>query len=73
MSIERGLFVFAGILIMLTVLLAMFHHPYWAWFTFFIGFNMFQSAFSGFCPAAMIMKKMGMQTAAELAVGNAES
>ncbi|MBE9565034.1 MAG: DUF2892 domain-containing protein, partial [Proteobacteria bacterium] len=39
MSIERTLFAFGGIMVMLTSLLALFHHPYWTWFTLFIGFN----------------------------------
>lgn len=67
MSIERGVMVMGGVMVMLTVLLAVFHHPYWSWFTLFIGFNMFQSAFTGFCPAAMIMKKLGMKSEAEIA------
>ena len=69
MSIERALFVLAGTMVIITALLAKYHHPWWMWFTVFIGFNMFQSAFSGFCPAALIMKKMGMKTEKELATG----
>ena len=36
-----------------------FHHTYWLYFTAFIGLNLFQSAFTGFCPLATIPKKMG--------------
>ena len=67
MSLERTLMAFAGFMVMLTTLLAIFHHPYWAWVTVFVGFNMFQSSFTGFCPAAMMMKKMGIKTSVEMA------
>ena len=64
MSIERIVMAFAGIMIMLSVALGMqgspiFHHTYWLYFTAFIGLNLFQSAFTGFCPLATIRKKMG--------------
>ncbi|MCP5414304.1 MAG: DUF2892 domain-containing protein [Chromatiaceae bacterium] len=64
MSIERIVMAFAGIMIMLSVALGMqgspiFHHTYWLYFTAFIGLNLFQSAFTGFCPLATILKKMG--------------
>jgi hypothetical protein len=64
MSIERIVMAFAGIMIMLTVALGVpaspiFHHEYWLFFTAFIGLNLFQSAFTGFCPLALILKKMG--------------
>lgn len=66
MSIERIVMAFAGIMIMLTVALGVpaspiFHHEYWLWFTAFIGLNLFQSAFTGFCPLAIILKALGKQ------------
>ena len=67
MSVERTLFAFGGIMVMLTCLLALFHHPNWTWFTLFIGFKCFQSSFTGFCPPAWLMKKFGLKTEAELA------
>lgn len=73
MSLERALMAFAGVMVMATTLLAIFHHPWWAWFTVFIGFNMFQSSFTGFCPAAMVMKKMGLKNESELTCGTQES
>ena len=69
MSVERAMFIFAGIMIMLTSLLALFHNPLWTWFTLFIGFNAFQSSFTGFCPPAMLMKKLGMKTESQLSAG----
>jgi len=41
----------------------------WTWFTLFIGFNCFQSSFTGFCPPSWLMKKFGLKTEAELALG----
>lgn len=57
MSIDRAVFAFGGIMILVSVALTQLHNPLWMWFTVFIGVNMFQAAFTGFCPAAMIFKK----------------
>jgi len=62
MSIERIVMAFAGIVILATLALAHYHNPNWLWFTAFVGFNLLQSAFTGFCPLALILKKMGRQT-----------
>jgi len=70
MSIERAMFAFGGIMVMLTCLLALFHSAYWTWFTLFIGFNCLQSSFTGFCPPTMLMKNFGMKTEAQLALEN---
>jgi len=69
MSIDRIVLAFAGFMIMLTLALGVaespiFHHPYWLYFTAFIGLNLLQSAFTGFCPLATILKKMGKQSGA---------
>lgn len=69
MSIERIVLAFAGFMIMLSVALGMpgspvFHHVYWLYFTAFVGLNLFQSAFTGFCPLAMILKAMGRKPGA---------
>lgn len=69
MSIERIVMAFAGFMVMLTVALGMpgspiFHHEYWLFFTAFIGFNLLQSAFTGFCPLALILKAMGKKPGA---------
>jgi hypothetical protein len=47
MSVERTLFAFGGTMVMLTSLLALFHHPNWTWVTLFIGFNCLQSSKTG--------------------------
>ncbi len=61
MSIERIILAFAGAMILVTVLLGYFVSPYWLLFTGFIGLNLLQSAFTGFCPLALILKKMGRE------------
>jgi hypothetical protein len=50
---------FAGVMTLLSVVLTVYVSPYFLWFTVFIGLNLLQSAFTGFCPAAMIFKKLG--------------
>lgn len=64
MSIDRIVNAMAGTFILLSLALGVeaspiFHHVYWLWFTVFVGANLLQSAFTGFCPAAMIFKKLG--------------
>ncbi|WP_319824369.1 DUF2892 domain-containing protein [Thalassovita sp.] len=59
MSIDRAMFRFAGIMVLLSVVLTQFVHPYFMWFTVFIGANLLQSSITGFCPAALVFKKMG--------------
>jgi hypothetical protein len=60
MSLDRAVQAFAGVMVLVSVLLTQFVHPNFLWFTVFIGFNLFQSAFTGFCPAAMVMRKLGI-------------
>jgi hypothetical protein len=67
MSIERGVTAFAGFMVLLSLLLMWKVHPGFVWLTVFVGANLLQSAFTGFCPAAMIMRKLGMKTERELA------
>jgi hypothetical protein len=52
---------FAGAMVLLSVLLTTFVSPLFVWFTVFIGVNQMQSAFTGFCPAAMAFRAMGVQ------------
>ncbi|MES9832142.1 MAG: DUF2892 domain-containing protein [Candidatus Thiodiazotropha sp. LLP2] len=62
MNIDRIVLAFAGFAILLSVTLAHYHHPYWLYFTAFVGLNLLQSAFTGFCPLAMILKKVGSKS-----------
>jgi Inner membrane protein YgaP-like, transmembrane domain len=59
MSVERQVLAFAGVMTLLSVVLTWYVSPYFLWFTVFIGLNLLQSAFTGFCPAAAFFKKLG--------------
>lgn len=59
MNIDRLVFAIAGIFILISVSLSQLHSIYWLGFTAFIGFNMLQASFTGFCPLAKILKALG--------------
>jgi hypothetical protein len=59
MTIDRMIFAFAGIFILASLVLSQVHNVNWLWFTAFVGANLFQSAFTGFCPLARILKSLG--------------
>lgn len=61
MGIDRIVMAVAGTFIILSAILAATHSPLWLWFTGFVGFNLLQSAFTGFCPLALILKRFGVQ------------
>jgi hypothetical protein len=61
MNVDRAVFAFAGIVVSLSLALGYFVSPYWFLLTAFAGLNMFQAAFTGFCPAAMIFKAIGLK------------
>ncbi len=64
MSIDRIILAFAGAVILVTLLLAHYHNPNWLWLTAFVAANLLQSAFTGFCPMAIILKKLGTKSGA---------
>ena len=64
MSIDRMVLAFAGLMILVSLLLGLYVSPDWYWFTAFVGANLFQSAFTGFCPMALILRKFGVQPGA---------
>lgn len=61
MNIDRIIFAFAGTVILVSLALGNWVHPYWFFLTAFVGLNMLQAAFTGFCPLAMILKKLGVK------------
>jgi DUF2892 family protein len=65
MSVENAVFRFAGVMVLLSVILTQFVHPNFIWFTLFIGANLLQYSFTGFCPAAIVFKKLGLKSCAE--------
>jgi Protein of unknown function (DUF2892) len=61
MSLDRSVMLFAGVMVLLSVVLTAFVSPYFVWFTVFIGLNLVQSSFTGVCPAAMAFKAFGIK------------
>jgi len=59
MKMETIIRRFAGSFILISLLLAHYHSPYWLWFTAFVGFNLLQSSFTNFCPLELILRKLG--------------
>ncbi len=59
MSIDRIILAFAGAMVLVSLALSQLHSAYWLWFTAFVGANMLQAAFTGFCPLAVIVRKLG--------------
>ncbi|HHE65323.1 MAG TPA: DUF2892 domain-containing protein [Bacteroidetes bacterium] len=62
MTIDRLVMAFAGTFVLISVCLAVLHSLYWLWFTGFVGLNLLQAAFTGFCPLALILKKFGVKS-----------
>jgi len=60
MSLERAVIAFAGVMILVSVALTQLVSPWWWLLTAFVGLNLLQSSFTGFCPAAMVMRKLGV-------------
>ncbi len=59
MSVERMVLAFAGSFILISLILSRLFSPYWLLFTAFVGANLLQSAFTGFCPLAIVLRTMG--------------
>jgi hypothetical protein len=71
MTVERGLRMMAGIVILLSLALAHYVSPYWYFLTLFVGLNLLQSAFTNWCPAMVILRKLGLPDAAQKAGASA--
>jgi hypothetical protein len=61
MTIDRGVLAIAGTMVLLSVVLTVFVHPWFVWLTVFVGANLLQSSFTGFCPAASLLRKLGVK------------
>lgn len=61
MTIERLVLAAAGAFILLSLALAQWVSPLWLWFTAFVGTNLLQSAFTGFCPLAVVLRRLGWE------------
>ena len=60
MTVQRAVLAFAGSMILVSLVLTRFVHPAFIWLTAFVGANMLQSAFTGFCPLAILLRKAGL-------------
>ncbi|TWB39120.1 YgaP family membrane protein [Nitrospirillum pindoramense] len=61
MNIDRSILSFAGFMVLLSLLLGWLVSPYWLLLTAFVGANLLQAGFTGFCPAALILKRLGVK------------
>jgi hypothetical protein len=62
MSVDRAVMAFAGLLVLVSLVLAELHSPYWMLLTAFVGLNLIQASFTGFCPAAIVFKRLGLRS-----------
>ena len=63
-TVDQWVFRIAGIVILASVALSQLHAPAWLWLTAFVGANMLQASFTGFCPMAMLLRKAGVRAGA---------
>ena len=61
MTVNNAVRVFAGVMILLSLILTYWVHGAFVWLTVFVGINLIQSAFTGFCPAEMLFKRLGFK------------
>jgi len=62
MTLDQSVLRFAGFVVLLSLVLAWGFSPYWLWLAAFAGANMIQASFTGFCPAAMVFKRLGVKS-----------
>ena len=64
MSIDRAVMAFAGTVVLASLLLGLYVHPNWYWLTAFVGANLLQASFTGFCPLAIALRRLGLKPGA---------
>jgi len=64
MTLDRSILLLAGFLTLLSVALTVWVSPQFVWLTLLVGLNLIQSAFTGFCPAAIVLRKLGVRPGA---------
>lgn len=62
MTIDHAVMMFAGFMILLSLALGFYISPYWYLLTAFVGLNLIQASVTGFCPAAIVFRKLGVQS-----------
>lgn len=60
MNLDRAVLAFAGLVVTVSAILSVTVHPWWIALTVFAGLNLLQSSFTGFCPAAIVFRKLGV-------------
>ncbi len=61
MNLDRAVMAFAGVMVLVSALLVHFVSPWWLLLTAFVGLNLLQASFTGFCPAAIVFRKLGVR------------
>lgn len=61
MTVERGVRLLAGVMVLVSIALTYYVSHYWMWLTVFVGLNLLQSAFTKWCPAMTILRSMGLK------------
>ncbi|WP_163268939.1 YgaP family membrane protein [Chelativorans alearense] len=61
MTLDRAVMMFAGFMVLISLALGFYASPYWYLLTVFVGLNLVQASVTGFCPAAMVFKKLGVR------------
>jgi hypothetical protein len=61
MNLDRAVMLFAGFIVLTSLALAHWVHPGWVWLTVFAGANLLQASFTGFCPAAIVFRRLGLR------------
>lgn len=62
MNIDRAVMAFAGTVVLISLVLGLRVSPYWFYLTAFVGLNLLQASFTGFCPLALVLRKLGLQS-----------
>lgn len=61
MNLDRAVMMFAAIMVLVSLALTHWAHPAWVWLTVFVGLNLLQASITGFCPAAMLFRRLGIK------------
>ena len=61
MTLDRAVMMFAGLMVLISIVLTRWVHPGWIWLTVFVGLNLVQASITGFCPAAMLFRRLGVR------------
>jgi uncharacterized membrane protein YccC len=61
MTIDKVVMAFAGMVVLVSLGLSQWHSPYWLLLTAFVGLNLLQASFTGFCPAAIVLRRFGVR------------